>query len=402
MIIDRIELHRVRLPLVRPFRTSSALRTHIEHVLVRLIDEDGAEGWGEIATAIDPFYNAETTETAWHLTRDFLGPMVIGRPWDGIQEFRSLYGKVKGNRFARSGMEMAAWDLVGQKTGQSLKTMLGGVQNEVAVGTGAGDIWLNSQAALSSAWGRLDMAHELGHALGLSHPGDYDAGGSDRAPPFLPSEEDNYRYAVLSYNRPGGFAAAYPDDYMLYDIAALQYLYGAVPNKVGDTAWQLTWPMANATENAVEMLYDTGGIDTLSISGVPASSRVVLNLNQGEFSTFGENLWQNYGICFGSVIENATGSAGDDLLIGNPANNILTGGAGADTFLMSAEWGQDTITDFAPGIDRISFLRDATLRFEDLSISQSEGDTRIVHGSDQLTLTGVTAPLSARDFYFVL
>ncbi len=275
-------------------------------------------------------------------------------------------------------------------------------QNEVTVGTGAGDIWLNSQAALSSAWGRLDMAHELGHALGLSHPGDYDAGGSDRAPPFLPSEEDNYRYAVLSYNRPGGFAAAYPDDYMLYDIAALQYLYGAVPNKEGDTAWQLTWPMANATENAVEMLYDTGGIDTLSISGVPASSRVVLNLNQGEFSTFGENLWQNYGICFGSVIENATGSAGDDLLIGNPANNILTGGAGADTFLMSAEWGQDTITDFAPGIDRISFLRDATLRFEDLSISQSEGDTRIVHGSDQLTLTGVTAPLSARDFYFVL
>jgi O-succinylbenzoate synthase len=138
MIIDRIELHRVRLPLVRPFRTSSALRTHIEHVLVRLIDEDGAEGWGEIATAIDPFYNAETTETAWHLTRDFLGPMVIGRPWDGIQEFRSLYGKVKGNRFARSGMEMAAWDLVGQKTGQSMKTMLGGVRNEVAVGVSLG------------------------------------------------------------------------------------------------------------------------------------------------------------------------------------------------------------------------------------------------------------------------
>ena len=138
MIIDRIELHRVRLPLVRPFRTSSAYRTHIEHILVRLIDEDGAEGWGEIATAIDPFYNAETTETAWHLTRDFLGPMVIGKSWDNASEFRKLYGKVKGNRFARSGMEMAAWDLIGRKNGQSLSSLLGGSRKEVEVGVSLG------------------------------------------------------------------------------------------------------------------------------------------------------------------------------------------------------------------------------------------------------------------------
>ena len=274
--------------------------------------------------------------------------------------------------------------------------------NDTEVGTDAGDIWLNSEAPLSSEWGRFVMTHELGHALGLKHPGDYDAGGADSEPPFLPSEEDNHRYAVLSYNRPGGFASAYPDNYMLYDIAALQYLYGAVPNEVGDTLWQRTWPLANATENAVEMLYDTGGVDTLTVSDVPAGRSVTLNLNQGEFSTFGENLWQNVGICFGTVIENAVGSAGDDLLVGNPANNTLTGGAGADTFLMSAEWGHDTITDFTPGTDHISFLRDANLRFVDLSISQSNGNTRIVHGSDQITLTGVTLPLSASDFYFVL
>ena len=46
MKIDKVELHRVRLELVRPFRTSSAYRTHIEHILVRLIDSDGADGWG--------------------------------------------------------------------------------------------------------------------------------------------------------------------------------------------------------------------------------------------------------------------------------------------------------------------------------------------------------------------
>ena len=84
MKIERIELHRVQLPLVRPFRTSSAYRTHIEHILVRLMDADGAEGWGEIATAVDPFYNSETTETAWHMAHDFLGPMVVGQVWENF------------------------------------------------------------------------------------------------------------------------------------------------------------------------------------------------------------------------------------------------------------------------------------------------------------------------------
>ena len=138
MKIDRIELHRVQLQLVRAFRTSSAFRTHIEHILVRLIDTDGAEGWGEIATAIDPFYNAETTGTAWHLAHDFLAPMVLGRSWETISEFRNYYGKVKGNRFARSGMEMAAWDLVGRKTGRSLAAMLGGTRADVEVGVSLG------------------------------------------------------------------------------------------------------------------------------------------------------------------------------------------------------------------------------------------------------------------------
>lgn len=136
--IERIELHKVRLPLVRPFRTSSAYRTHIEHILVRLIDTDGTEGWGEIATAIDPFYNAETTQTAWHLAHDFICPMVIGREWADISEFRGFYQKIKGNRFARSGVEMAAWDLLGLKTGQSLAQMLGGVRSNIDVGVSLG------------------------------------------------------------------------------------------------------------------------------------------------------------------------------------------------------------------------------------------------------------------------
>jgi O-succinylbenzoate synthase len=138
MNIVRVELHRVRLPLVRPFRTSSAYRTHIEHVLVRLIDADGAEGWGEIATAVDPFYNAETTDTAWHIAHDFLAPMILGQSFDTPDDFSLLYAKVKGNRFAKAGMEMAVWDLIGRKDGRSLADMLGGSRSQVEVGVSLG------------------------------------------------------------------------------------------------------------------------------------------------------------------------------------------------------------------------------------------------------------------------
>ncbi len=138
MKIVRIELHRVRLPLVRPFRTSSAYRTHIEHILVRLFDEKGAEGWGEIATAVDPFYNAETTDTAWHIVHDFLAPIVLGKPFSTPDEFRAHYAKIKGNRFAKAGVEMAVWDLIGRATGRSLADMLGASRSQVEVGVSLG------------------------------------------------------------------------------------------------------------------------------------------------------------------------------------------------------------------------------------------------------------------------
>jgi O-succinylbenzoate synthase len=158
MKIERVELHCVRLELVRPFRTSSAYRTHIEHILVRIVDSDGADGWGEIATAVDPFYNAETTETAWHIAHDFLAPMVLGKSWETVGEFRNLYGKVKGNRFARSGMEMAVWDLMGRKSGQSLAEMLGGTRTEVEVG-----VSLGIETDLSTLFTQVDKYVEEGY-----------------------------------------------------------------------------------------------------------------------------------------------------------------------------------------------------------------------------------------------
>ena len=76
MILARIDLRLIHLPLVRPFRTSSSVKDHVQHLLVCVTDAEGAVGWGESASPIDPYYCPETSETCWHILRDFLAPAV--------------------------------------------------------------------------------------------------------------------------------------------------------------------------------------------------------------------------------------------------------------------------------------------------------------------------------------
>jgi O-succinylbenzoate synthase len=137
MRIERIDLKVVRLPLVRTFRTSSSSKDHIEHILVRVV-AGGVEGWGECASPSDPYYCPETTETCWHILKDFLGPLAIGRDWATIDELVSLYRLVKGNNFAKAGLEMACWDALAMKEGRPLAALLGGSRAEIASGVSLG------------------------------------------------------------------------------------------------------------------------------------------------------------------------------------------------------------------------------------------------------------------------
>jgi O-succinylbenzoate synthase len=137
MRIDQIDLRIVRLPLVRPFRTSSSRKSHLDHILVR-VEAGGVIGWGECASPSDPYYCPETTETCWHILKDFLAPSVLGRDWSSIEELVALYRPVKGNRFARAGIEMACWDALARATGVPLHVRLGGTRTEILSGVSLG------------------------------------------------------------------------------------------------------------------------------------------------------------------------------------------------------------------------------------------------------------------------
>src|SRR5699024_1936758 len=131
-------LHRVCLPLVHRFQTSSHAKSSLEHILVRLVDESGRDGWGEIASPSGPFYSPETVDTCWLIARDHLLPRLIGATWAHPRDAAATWQKVRGHYFTKAGIDMAAWSMWTASTGPSLAAALGGTRESVVAGVSLG------------------------------------------------------------------------------------------------------------------------------------------------------------------------------------------------------------------------------------------------------------------------
>lgn len=137
MYVQRLEMRIVPLRLREPFEISSGVRHERSIVLIQLHGQ-GHTGWGEMVAAEDPAYSPETTETAWHIIRDFLAPAVVGREFDSPEQILDGASWVRGHRMARAGIEMAAWDLKARIDGVSLAEAVGGERKPVPVGVSIG------------------------------------------------------------------------------------------------------------------------------------------------------------------------------------------------------------------------------------------------------------------------
>lgn len=136
--IHTVEAFRVSLPLVHSFQTSSHRKTHLEHIVVRITDADGAVGWGEIASPSDPYYCPETVDTCLLVLRRYLAPALLDGEWGHPAQAGDVWARVRGHRFAKAGLDMACWDLHSRRSGTSLADALGGRRSTIAAGVSLG------------------------------------------------------------------------------------------------------------------------------------------------------------------------------------------------------------------------------------------------------------------------
>jgi Ca2+-binding RTX toxin-like protein len=175
-----------------------------------------------------------------------------------------------------------------------------------------GDVWINpapvSGVQLQNGfYGAQTLVHETGHALGLSHPGDYDA--SDDTPltyDLADYYQDSRQYTVMSYWDAYETGAqhidwnlmrfVYSPTPLVHDIAAIQAIYGVdTTTRTGDTTYGFNWTHDLDNRPAFQLhanqlapvftIWDAGGNDTLNLSGYKTPS--FIDLNPGSFSSAG-------------------------------------------------------------------------------------------------------------------
>jgi serralysin len=323
--------------LARPSLTTAQAATHIAET-----------AWSSPGTPITYAFRSTSTEAGFQrfTSAQIQGAELALQEWADVANLRfQRVGGGTGGDGAYSNDATMLFNRFASTTSYAYAYLPG----SRAAASLAGDVFLNaSEASLNSmsfgGYGFLTMLHEVGHAIGLSHPGAYDASQGTPITYAGNAEyvEDSRQYTVMSYfeasetgaNHAGRFAAT-P---LLHDIAAIQSLYGAnTRTRIGDTTYgfnanadRAAYQITGDQHRAIFAIWDAGGTDTLDLSGYGQNQTI--NLAANSFSDVG-GLSRNVSIAAGVVVENAVGGSGVDRLLGNEANNLLRGRGGNDILL---------------------------------------------------------------------
>ena len=313
-----------------------------------------------------------------------------------------------------------------------------------------GDVWINLaySSASSLPLGSYDfqvILHELGHAMGLDHPGEYNGGIGETITYQANASyaEDSRQYSMMSYFEAfetGAFhfssvagGLQYASTLLMHDIAALQRFYGAnMTTRTGDTVYGFNSTAGLASfdftinKGPVISIWDAGGThDVLDTSGY--SLNQIIDLHAGAFSNIG-GMRKNVAIAEGVTIEDAVGGSADDIATGNTEANILSGNGGWDTMnglegndvlnggdgndkleggsgndRLNGDAGNDTLTDVAGNDILNGGLGDDTMtggNGSDLYYVNSFGDY-VIESNAALSTGGVDTVNSLIDYWLV-
>jgi serralysin len=278
-----------------------------------------------------------------------------------------------------------------------------------------GDVWLNTDSVSTTSiplgsYSYATIIHEIGHALGLSHPGLYNAAPGVNITYAANAQffQDSEQYSIMSYfnaEDTGAVVPGHPVTLMMSDIEVLQNIYGAnAATRVGNTTYGFNSNAGGvydfaANGNSALCVWDGGGSDTLDFSGFAQSQKI--SLVGGTFSNVG-GMTNSFSIAMRASIENAVGGSGSDEIIGNALDNRLSGGIGADT--LKGDMGADILEggsgadmlDGGDGIDTADY-RQSTGTSVNVSLLAGTATGGHAQGDTIISIENLSGSLTQRD-----
>ncbi len=133
-----VALHRVRLPLIEPFRISNGVVAEKDAILIEITTADGVVGWGEASPMSGSFYSDDTPESAWEALSKQLIPRLLDAGGFDATLFYELLRELPGDAFAKAGLEGGLWDACSQTVGIPLCELLGARARPIPSGVAIG------------------------------------------------------------------------------------------------------------------------------------------------------------------------------------------------------------------------------------------------------------------------
>lgn len=157
--LEKVILHKLKMRLKSPFKTSFGTVQDKEFYIVEIIDEKGNRGYGETVAFSTPWYTEETVKTNEHMMIDFLIPLLFQHPISHPDEISERFSIIKRNNMAKAALEEAVWDLFAKRKNLPLSKILGGTKSEIDAGISIG-IQQNISQLLSKIENALDEGYK--------------------------------------------------------------------------------------------------------------------------------------------------------------------------------------------------------------------------------------------------